>query len=101
RDVGGKKAAERAVASPAVENARDRKPVRRRKVLDHFAHPSVTHQDQLHRDSPIGSTAAGSGKNWSCRRWSVAGRSASRITNVTFRRAAACDSIRIGTPPVA
>ena len=78
--------------------------VRRRELLDQPAHPSVADRAQSthrsiddRRDWPLLRCSLVA-KNRSCTRISAGSRSASAITSVMFRRAAACESIRIGTP---
>ena len=86
---------ERLVTMPAISQ-----PCAGARLLDELAHPPVTDQSRTHGlHSRPGLSARR--RIARARARSAVSRSASRITSVMFRRAAACDSIRIGTPPSA
>ena len=103
--------AQRRLGLAPARDGGDQRAVLRRQRLDQLPHPPVADQEEAHHARPAGagsppnraddarSGPGSAAKNCPCSCLSACGRSASRITNVTLRRDAACDTSRIGTSP--
>ena len=115
-DVAELPVGDRAFARLLVDHAGDRRAVFGRQRFDQPAHAAVAEQQDAHQLLPSPRSARATHRAMKLRHQSPftssrrreellvdaperRGRSASRITNVMFRRDAACDTIRSGTSP--